>query len=407
MILQQVTLTSAGGSFDPYVDIQGIATYKSYLIQGTATLASNVGFTPSVDSLGGYFEILWEADITVSTFSVFVAGTTLNQADLNQSGKITAYYDGSAWIVQYFPNNLEQPQEFYSVDSVAVPSGGGTLTLVAGVDAFYQRISSLAVSLSSNYTVTASTTGIKDGTRFFVDIIGNITLGSSTLTVFGISIPASQALNGGTQVQATFDAKIGVWRAIQVNQPFQLSNIQAISALSVVANATNASASPTALAASTNGDLFMRSGTSLIAGAIRHQNFAISTENFSPRYLAVTVPSANVLTSGVTPVALVPTSSGNPVLLTILFGLSSSGTVYATNTDIAIRYVGGPDIATLTGALALSGNDYYEQQILVAPTVTGGSTWGNGIEFYTLGGNPTAGTKTIFFYVIYTTVPSP
>ena len=186
MNLQEIALTSSGASSQPYLGVGNY--YQSYYVTGTATLTSSISFTSNESERGGSYIIWWDADITLSTFSVTIEGQVINQDSLNQGGIFTVYYNGSAWIVNYSPNGIEQPQEYRGVNSVNVPSAGGTLTLVAGVDKQYQRFSSSAVTLTSNYSVTAATTGVKDGTVFILDFVCGITNNGNTTRGFNIPL---------------------------------------------------------------------------------------------------------------------------------------------------------------------------------------------------------------------------
>jgi hypothetical protein len=292
MNLQEIALTSAGATVQPYIGIGN--EYQSYYVSGTATLAANVSFASSTSVQGGTYIIWWDADITLSTFSVTIEGQVINQDSLNQGGIFTVYYNGSAWVVNYTANGIELPQENRGVNSVAVPSGGTPLTLTAGIDKQYQRFSSTAVTLTSNYTITANIAGVKDGTVFILDFVGGITTNGNTITAFTINIPEAQALAGGMAVIATFDATVNVWRAITINKPVTLSTLSNQAALTVVGNATNASAAPTAIAIPTNGQLLKRKANALVAGLIEAENFDASI--LPATFVRIPLTNAQLLT---------------------------------------------------------------------------------------------------------------
>jgi hypothetical protein len=409
MALEPIALTSGGTTQDPYAGFNGI--YKSYIVTGTATLAGNVSFNSSTAILGASYQIRWQADITLSTFSVTIEGFSINQSDVNQNGTFTCYYDGSSWSVQYFADGIEQPQMYYGVNNVTAATSG-TTTWVAGVDKFYQRIVGAPTTLVGNLVYTASTVGVKGGTQFYVDLAGGITLGANSLTVFGISISTNDALSGGGAVIATFDEGSSAWRAIYIRGTFSLSNLANITALSVVANATNAAAQPTAVEADTNGHIFMRRGDTLVFRALEQDNFADSTELFAPIVLAVTINSAAVLTSHTTPVVIADASttpgSGYPVFLGALFYMSSGGSAYSTHTNFGIRYTGsGDDLASFTAGLAVSGTSDYSYQLFPVAPSSGAAAIGDQIEFYTKSGDPTAGTRSVNLLLFLTNRVAP
>ena len=400
-------ITASGGTFDNYV----FGTYTNlYLFSsGAITLTSSLSITPGTNVSGAFFTVRWNANVTLGGFTTTICGITINQDQLNQSGTFDCYYDGTAWSVQYFADGTDLPQNAQGYTSVAVPVSG-TLTLTAGSSTVNQRLVGSPTTLSGNYSVTAGTSGVKAGSEFMITIGGGVTIGSNTFTVFGQSISASDALNGGALVIATFDEAAGVWRSIYVNKEVAINQLASIAALSVLANATNATDKPTAVSAASNGGVFMRRSNALGFNPIASDNFTSSTDTLPLKYLAVTINSADVLTSFATPVTVLdPTIAGGlPIIQSVLFGMSSGGSAYATNTDIGIRPVGGSDdICSYTGALAISGTDFYALELIPnAPTV-GGVVFGNDIEFYTKTGNPTGGTRTVFLMIIYTIIPAP
>lgn len=403
MNLIEIALTSAGASVQPYTGTSDY--YASYYVSGTATLASNVSFTSVAAVQGGTYIIWWNADITLSTFSVTIEGQVINQDSLNQSGIFTVYYNGSAWVVSYSANGIEQPQENRGVNSVAVPSGGGTLTLVAGVNNQYQRFSSSAVTLSSNYTKTAATSGVKDGTTFLLDFVGGITNSGNTVTAFGVSIPTAQALAGGMAVLATFDATANVWRAITINKPVTLSTLSNQAALTVVANATNLSASPTALPFGTDGGVLQRSGTSLVTSLLSAANFGSTIAPI--KYATYNLSSSEILNSFSTPVTILAGVAGvSHVPLFVVFETAFGTTAYATNTNAIISAVGSSvRIVTQTGLLAFAASG------LMATPITGNGAFqtnivkGAALTFSTLTGNPTAGDGTVLVHIFYIDLP--
>jgi hypothetical protein len=406
MVLETVTITALGTTQDPYIGVG--FPYRNYLVTGNASLAANVSFTPSVSVAGASFSIRWEADVTVNTFSVSICGIVINQSDVNQNGLFNCYYDGSAWSVQYYADGTDQPQIFYGVTNVTAPTSG-TITLTAGVDKFYQRLIGAPTVLAGNLVVTANTAGVKDGTQFFVQVAGSITLGVNALTIFGLAINSIDAASGNAMVIATFDAGANVWRAQYIRGSFGLSNLGEIAATTVVGNPSSLTAQPVAIAASSNGRLLVRRSNTLSFQFLDWENFG-TTNLFTPKFIDVQVLSAAILTSGSTPVMLLDqaTAQGVPVFLGALMFMSSGGSAYATHTNIGIRYAGSADdIASYNGALAITGNTFFDHHIIPEAPTSGASAWGGNIEFYTKSGNPTGGTRTLNMRIFFSTVPPP
>ena len=160
-IRQQIT--SAGLNLDnttPLGQVYSLSVYTT----APVTLLGNVVINPTVTvGFDTYFSLRWEANLTLSTFSVVIAGITISQDQVNQTGTFSCYYDGTTWSVQYFSDGKDQPQAAQGVTDIPVPVGG-TKTLVAGVDTAYQRLIG-PITLTSAYTVTARI-GVKAGSQF-------------------------------------------------------------------------------------------------------------------------------------------------------------------------------------------------------------------------------------------------
>jgi hypothetical protein len=403
-----IPITASGGTIDNYL---GFSTYSNVLFYTASpvTLTTSLALTPSIDEAGASFDVRWNADVTLDTFSVTICGFTISQDQVNQSGTFSCYYDGTSWSVQYFADGSDRPQIFYGVNTFSIPTSG-TVTFVAGVDKFYQRGVGSPTTLASALNVTASTSGIKDGAQFYYEIAGGVTIGANTYTAFGQTISAADALNGGAMVIATFDATATTWRSVYINKSIAIGQLPSVAALTVIANATNATATPTAVAASSNGRLFMRRSNALAFDWIGSDNFNGSTDCLPLKYLAISIPSSEVLTSFATPITILDsvTAGGLPIIQSILLGTSSGGSAYATNTDIGIRPVGGSDdICSLTGALAITGTDFYTRELIPNAPASGAVIFGGDVEFYTKTGNPTAGTRNVLIMIVYTVIPAP
>ena len=404
-------ITASGGTFDAFIGF-GIYTNFRTTSSGGVTLTSNVVFNSTVTAnQQASYTILWDATLFLSTFSVTIEGFVMNQADVNQSGRFECYYNGTAWTVQYFADGLDQPQVYFGVESVAVLTSG-TVTLTAGVSKYYQRLFGSPTALAAAYNVTANTAGVKDGTQFFIEIASGTTIGANAFTVFGQTILAADALAGGAMVVATFDATANVWRSVYIQKALAITQFPSVAALTVIANATNASAVPTALAAASNGQLLIRRSNALGFLSLEADNFSGSTELFTPVVLDVEINSAAILTSFATPVVIADSSTtpgaGLPVFLGALFYMVSGGVAYAANTNIGIRYTGsGDDLASFTGALAATASSDYTHQLFPVAPASGATAIGSQIEFYTKTGAPTTGTRSLRMRLFLTLRPAP
>jgi hypothetical protein len=404
-------ITSAGATINASISFGQFANFR-ITSTGTVALAANIVFaSTTIAGEQAQYEVRWDGDFTLGAFAVTIEGFSMNQSDVNQSGTFSCFFDGTAWSVQYFADGTDQPQVFYGVQSVTVPTSG-TLTLTAGVSKYYQRLSGGPTTLVAPYNVTANILGVKDGTQFFIEIASGTTTAGNAFTVFTQTILAADALAGGAMVIATFDATANTWRSVYINKALAITQFPSIAALSVLANDTNATDLPKAVVAATNGQAFMRRSNALAFSFLEADNFSGSTELFTPVVVGVDIGSADILTSFTTPVVIADFSNtpgaGYPVFLGALFYMVSGGVAYAANTDIGIRYTGsGDDLASFTGALATTAsNDYTHQLFPVAPA-SGATALGQQIELYTKTGNPTTGTRSLRMLLFLTLRPAP
>jgi hypothetical protein len=392
-------ITSAGLNLDNVDDYGFVYNVLAYTT-APVTLLGNVVINPISITAGieVSFSLRWEANITLSTFSVVVVGVTFPQDQVNQTGTFSCYYDGTAWSVQYFADGKDQPQAAQGVTDIPVPVGG-TKTLTAGVDAAYQRLVGSPTTLTSNYTVTAGTTGIKAGSQFQIDIAGGITIGANTLTVFGVSINANQALNGGVIIFATFDG-VSTWVAASTSRPISTADIDPVTALSVMGNATNATAAPTDIAFPTDYGVLQRNGTTLTTGLLTADNFAIGTPVMQ---LAVTsLSSAQILASFTTPIKILDTLATYAIIHNIVI-LMSPGTAYATNSDARIYFqLATDDLMVADGVWGATSSGGYQAFFLNLGTTAYQVGKASDLFIATSTGNPTAGTGTAQVLVYYT-----
>jgi len=400
----RIQITASGISFNntlPTGEAFDVLLYTT----APVTLVGNVTVVPTVYAgVESSFSLRWEANLTLSTFSVVIAGITMAQDQVNQNGTFSCYYDGTTWTVQYFADGKDQPQAAQGVTNVPVPVGG-TLTLTAGVDAAYQRLVGSPTTLTSNYTVTAGTTGIKAGSQFQIEIAGGITIGANTLTVFGISINANQALTGGVIILATYDG-VSAWVAASTSRPVSTADITPMVARTIMGNATAATAAPTDIAFPTDFGVLQRNGTALTTGLLTSASFDTASI-VANRVSIVSLTSAQILALNTTPIDIVPAPGINTV------NIISSITVSCTYA--AITYTGG---INLVAYFPSAFDKLYEGIGLLGFTTTsitqmnninlGATTYqyvaNEALFMTTLSSNPLTGDGTIKVTVIYQTI---
>ena len=394
-IKQQIT--SAGLSLDnvdPYGFVYNVLAYTT----APVTLLGNVVINPTVSAgIDESFSLRWEANLSLSTFSVVIAGVTMAQDQVNQTGTFSCYYDGTTWSVQYFADGKDQPQAAQGVTDIPVPSVGGGVLLTAGVDTAYQRLTG-PVTLTSSYSIGANI-GVKAGSQFQIEIAGGITLGANTLTVFGISINANQALNGGVIILATFDG-VATWVAASTSRPVTTADIDPIPARTVMGNVTSITAAPTDIGFPTDFGVLQRNGTTLTTGLLTADNFAVGTPVMQ---LAVTsLSSAQILASFTTPIKILDTLANFAIIHNIVI-LMSAGASYGTNTDARIYFqLATDDLMVADGVWGATSSGGYQAFFLNLGTTAYQIGKASDLFIATSTGNPTGGTATAEVLVYYT-----
>jgi hypothetical protein len=387
-----IPITASGGTVDNYL---GFSTYANVLFftASPVTLTTSLALTPSVAQAGATFNVRWNADVTLDTFAVTICGFTISQDQVNQKGNFSCYYDGSAWTVFYNADGSDQPQIAQGVAVVTVPVSGA-LTLEAGVDRVYQRLVGSPTTLSGNYVVTASTSGIKEGSQFQIEIAGGVTLDGNTMTIFGISINTAQALNGGGLVTATFDGS--VWRGVS-SSASDISDLADIDPVSVVCNPLPSTPqAPTTLDAQNDGEVLFRTGGALVFSKLNSEN--IASGNLLPFYSSTSVPNASILTLFTTPYTLtsssLPTGSMNipsAFIVEVVYGSAA----FATENTLQIRHIGSSvALYQQVGGLATTSSNFFLFTPVSATVTTTQLLKNVGFELYCPTNNPTVGTGT-------------
>lgn len=395
-------ITNAGLNLDNTTPIGEVFDVLAYTT-APVTLLGNVVINPTVSAgFESSFSLRWEANLSISTFSVVIAGVTMAQDQVNQTGTFSCYYDGTAWSVQYFADGKDQPQAAQGVTDIPVPSVGGGVLLTAGVDTAYQRLTG-PVTLTSSYSIGANI-GVKAGSQFQIEIAGGITIGANTLTVFGISINANQALNGGVIILATFDGTN--WVAASTSRPVSTADIDPVAARTVMGNATNATAAPTNITFPTDFGVLQRNGTTLTTGLLTASNFD-TTSVVATQVAIVTLTSTQIKNSNTAPITILaaPGVGRVNVISSILASCTFVSIAYTAFTNVQVYALAGTAKLFLRDDLlgfTSSGIDqFYPYETNVSEFQNAANS---AILLTTTGGNPLTGDGTITLRIIYQTI---
>lgn len=212
----QNVITNVGGALALNVTTD---QYHLHLITGTATLAAGYSISAAgTPNRPTTFRIYYNANVTIGgANNVVIFGQTLTaEQALKGHCMIEILYDfvAAAWVVSVlegFDTNYE------GLTVTDMNPAGDTITLTSNSKQV-QYFRSNAVPLTGNYSVTYSGT-FRDGQTFFLKYAGLFTLGSSTLTIFGVVIDAAQALLGDSTVIAWYDLANATFRTQLIGVP--------------------------------------------------------------------------------------------------------------------------------------------------------------------------------------------
>ena len=114
-----------------------------------------------------------------------------------------------------FADDSELPQG--NDEHFALTNAGATETLVAGIDKRYQHITGSGITLLGSWVWTAGGTPI-EGDEFMVHFnAANTVLNGNTITIFGQSLTALQALQGDCFVYAIYNGS--TWDSVLMKAP--------------------------------------------------------------------------------------------------------------------------------------------------------------------------------------------
>jgi hypothetical protein len=173
----------------------------------------------------------------------------------------------------------------------------------------------------------------------------------------------------------------------------------------VLANSTNATAAVVPLTASSDGDVFYRSGTSLVAAKLVADNFGSTL--FPTKLTTVALSSSAILNSNVTPIKVLDAAGvGKMCPIFKVFGkMTFISTAYTTNLNAIIKSTSGSnEIMTSTGFwgfAAIGINQMFDFNPGASATqyVTN-----DNLMLSTSGGNPAAGNGTCILYILHSTI---
>lgn len=389
MSLISYTLTTSGGTLNTNFNY-------SYVIDTASpiTLTASFSIVPVNPLVNNVIKIRWNASVTLAAYTITIGGINVPQDQVNQTGTFELVWDGTNYYLQYFPDFTEKPQETFGVTTITVPTGGGTLTISPGVDTKTYVLQG-ATTLTSNYTVTGSTSGVTNGSAVRVVLAGGVTKGSNTVTIFGESISAYDCLIGGAEVYAEFDATTSSYVATYVNRDIPLDKLLT-----------------TGFVSGDNGKLVMYDH----ASKLFVKDF-LSSINLPSTFKGINITetyitSAQILTLNTSPVTILPASGSLtvvevPLMFVIRYKYGTS--TYSSNLDCRFESTGGTVTDTLADKIGMLGFTTSGIDIVVLDSfnATGPAILlqaNSTVQLLASAGNPSGGDGDVIIYTISTTI---
>lgn len=238
--------------------------------------------------------------------------------------------------------------EYRINQSQQLTAGGGTVNLPIddGIQ-YYWFYSSGTVVLAGNWVVQASSTPLNAGQLYWIYYDASLTLGANTLTIFGLSLTAAQAL-AKQVVVAWYDSVAAAWRAHLISDFSTAGIVEANSiATGAVTSAKildgtivdadiNASAAlaRTKLAAGTPSYVLVNSA---ISGLITEEQFLTAAKGGTGITTAASTGIAKVA-AGTWSVATIVNADINAAAAIVYTKLSLAGAVKASDLVTTARY---------------------------------------------------------------------
>lgn len=345
----EIALTAGGGTYNCTLEnyIEHYFVTGEGILLASWVIQADPAHTPVKGMVVKFF---WTAGMIIdSSNTIHVFGQKLTQEQAKKNNIITCVYNGTSWDV--FIVETFQTTDFgvSGVQTIYMPAIGGTFNLIPGISKTDQIIVGSPTTLTSNVTVGVSATATA-GDRFRVRVDGGITVNGNTVTIFGLSVDEYDCLYGGVLVDAVYDGSN--WKAVMTDPDTgELLAITTGAGLSAdgnyIADATTnylktADFERAGLAES------LKSADKLLDAQIK----LVADDKLIP--FDVTIPHAEILTGNSVPVDLIAAAGAGQIIVPVFYVvyLYSTGSAYATNTDLSLYYEGAINIQTLTAFLA-------------------------------------------------------
>ena len=287
---------------------------------------------------------------------------------------------------------------FYKVTS----SGGTVLLPTNGTSEEYILYVDNPITLTSSYTVNYS--GGPD-TGYYYKIIypGSITKGANSVTIFGLSLSAAQALvpaiiearYNGTTYDVFYIPATPVSVAAQIDD-LALNQLVQQTGPGLIGRSPATLGDMSYQTLTNEGNVF-----SLFGGTLA------GNQDYGVRLAKATLTSGQVLTLNTAPITVIaaPGAGKMITILDVATKLTFGTAAYAANTQLSLKYAGAAYNACTDASTLVSGASRtlrWDQVVSTTASATNTQVVENAAVQITVNtGNPTTGDSSITYYIYY------
>jgi len=214
MIPTYVEYSIVAGGLLQSIDLDALVDEYYIKSVGTITLTGPVSIIPDAGDTpinGEVTKFRWGSPCILNGNTIDVYGRELTQKESLSKLIIECRYNGASWDVYVSPDTKAALAD--EVKRNTWDGTGDTVDLVPGIDARTQvYITAVPVAAIASYVVQIDAGYVPvEGDEMIVKYEAEITIGLNTITIFGITVPAVQALSGNLEFRTVYDLDTTTW----------------------------------------------------------------------------------------------------------------------------------------------------------------------------------------------------
>ena len=191
-------LTNSGGNFSYDLSDNNLSIYV--LEASSITLSNDISISFSNAVNGMCVNIYYDGATDLNGYYFDIAGFNIPQSTANTSFILKLMYVNGSW----FGTTSTTPyNNYYGTNETSLTNGGGTITLVPGVDKNVQIITG-SPTLAGDWDIVLGTPA-SQGDNFEIYYKATPDTNGHTVTIGGVALTTAQAESGNLYSKATYD----------------------------------------------------------------------------------------------------------------------------------------------------------------------------------------------------------